>query len=279
LQASTSAALAVLVALGGTACERRGANGRSPVEQLDATLRPSAMVASLRQLSGAHYTGSSLFRVSAVTGKPTSDEASPDAITTTTELWLDSKGQYRLVENNDQDGGRAVVRYGNHLAVLLRHGKMIRRPAQEPEPSRLLEEAVGGPWAAWETVRRFAVVTSAGQGVLRVTRSIAAVPVPASLGETTPLRRWRDTVQVTSLEAEARLEPRTGALLAFDLKARFTATREDRVALDGEIAVSTRLDGIGATATITAPTGAEELQPRQRTILEERALLGAKEAR
>jgi hypothetical protein len=30
---------------------------------------------------------------------------------------------------------------------------MIRRAAQEPEPTRLLEEAVGGALAAWETVR------------------------------------------------------------------------------------------------------------------------------
>ena len=27
---------------------------------------------------------------------------------------------------------------------------MIRRPAEEPEPTRLLEEALGGPWAAWD---------------------------------------------------------------------------------------------------------------------------------
>jgi hypothetical protein len=238
------------------------------------------MVTAMRRLPGSHYTANTMFRVSAA-GVPgnVDDEAPPDSVTTTTELWLDGKGMYRLVENNDQDGGRAVVRYGTELAVLLRHGKMIRRPAQEPEPTRLLEEALGGPWAAWETVRRFALVTSSAPGVLRVTRSLSALPVPASVGETSPLRRWRDTVQVQSLEAEARLHPRTGALVAFDLKARFSATREDKTRLDGEISVSTRLDGIGATPPITAPTGAEQLQPRQRTILEERALLGAKESR
>jgi hypothetical protein len=52
------------------------------------------------------------------------------------------------------------------------------------------------------------------------------------------------------------------------------------VALTGELAVTTRLDGVGQTAVIAAPV-AEVLPQRQRTILEERALLGAapKEAR
>ena len=151
---------------------------------------------------------------------------------------------------------------------------MIRRQAQEPEPTRLLEEAVGGPWAAWETVRRFATVAPAGTpGVFRVSRSAKPVSVPASFGEATPLRKWRDSVEVQLLEGEARLDPKTRVPLAFTLKAQFTATRDDKVGLTGELAVTTRLDGIGSTPAI-APPPAQVLQPRQRTILEERALLG-----
>ena len=41
---------------------------------------------------------------------------------------------------------------GRELAVALRYGKMIRRIAEEPEPTRILEEALGAPWAAWEVV-------------------------------------------------------------------------------------------------------------------------------
>jgi hypothetical protein len=104
--------------------------------------------------------------------------------------------------------------------------------------------------------------------------------VAASFAETTPLRRWRDTISVQSLDGEVRLDPKTGVPLTFNLKASFTATREDKVALTGELAVTTRLDGVGQTAVIAAPV-AEVLPQRQRTILEERALLGAapKEAR
>jgi hypothetical protein len=256
------------VALPLAGCDRSGGSSPSSTEQLEAAVRPPSLAAALKKLPGAHYTGSTLFRVAPAASKGEGD----DAITTKTELWLDRQGQYRLVEGNDRDGGREVVLFGRELAVAIKPGKMTKRAAQEPEPTRVLEEAVSGPWAAWETVRRFVTVERAGE-VLRLGRSAKAVPVAASFAETTPLRRWRDTVQVQSLEGEVRLDPKTGVPLAFDLKARFTATREDKVALAGELAVSTRLDGVGSTPVIAAPV-AEALPPRQRTILEERALLG-----
>jgi hypothetical protein len=87
------------------------------------------------------------------------------------------------------------------------------------------------------------------------------------------LRRWRDSVSVETLEGEVELDPQTRVPMALALKARFTAIREDHVALTGELAVITHVLGVGKTPAITAPT-AEPLQTRQRTILEERALLG-----
>ena len=70
---------------------------------------------------------------------------------------------------------------GRELAVALRPGKSSRRAAQEPEPTRIVEEAVGAPWAAWETVRRFAKLrgdrTAAADlkqaGLLRGAREVA----------------------------------------------------------------------------------------------------------
>jgi hypothetical protein len=265
------------VALSVAGCGRSG-DGSSvrPAEELEAALRPPALAGALKKLPGAHLLGSTTFRVGPADRKV---EDGDDAITTKTELWLDRHAQYRLVESNDREGAREVVLFGHDLAVAIKPGKMIKRAAQEPEPTRLLEEAVGGPWAAWETVRRFATVERAGE-VLRLGRSAKALSVAASFAETTPLRRWRDTISVQSLEGEVRLDPKSGVPLAFDLKARFTATREDKVALAGELTVSTRVDGVGHTPVIAAPV-AEVLPQRQRTILEERALLGAapKEAR
>jgi hypothetical protein len=246
---------------------------RSPFEELDALLRPQGQAASVRKLPSAHMTASAMFRVSPVNpaAADPGDKNPKDSVTTKTELWLDRRGQYRLVENNDQDGGRVIVRYGHDLAVALRYGKTIRRPALEPEPTHYLEEAVGGPWAAWETVRRFATVTRGPAGY-QVSRNAAHVVVVHS-GQGNGLRRWRDTVEVQEMAGEARVDPRTGALLAYTLNARFTATRPDGVPLSGELAVTSRIDSIGSTGPVAAPA-AEELEPRPRSILEERALLG-----
>jgi hypothetical protein len=251
---------------------------RSPFEELDALLRPAAQAVSVRRLPSAHVAASAMFRVSVGTARAddagSHDEEAPrDAvITTKTDLWLDRRGQYRLNEINDQDGGRQVVHYGRDLAVALRHGKMIRRPALEPEPTHFLEEAVGGPWAGWETVRRFATVTRGPAGY-QLTRSTGQVVVVRSVAASNSLRSWRDTVQVQDLAGEARVDPRTGALLAFTLNAHFSATRSDGVPLSGEVVVTSRIDSIGTTPSVVAPA-AEELEPRPRSIIEERALLG-----
>lgn len=239
-------------------------------------LRPATQAISVRRLPSAHMAASAMFRVSAATAPAgdagARDEEPPrDAVTTKTDLWLDRRGQYRLSEINDQDGGRQVVHYGHDLAVALRHGKMIRRPALEPEPTHLLEEAVGAPWAAWETVRRFATVTRGPAGY-QLTRSTGQVVVVRSVAASNSLRSWRDTVQVEDLAGEARVDPRTGALLAFTLNAHFSASRND-VPLSGEVVVTSRIDSIGSTPSIAAPA-AEELDPRPRSIIEERALLG-----
>lgn len=268
-----AAVAAASVAAGG--CGPKGSEGPA-IDELDRALRPAALTAALKKLGGAHWVGSAMFAINPAPAAQGGSTGTPQAATTTTELWTDKENQFQLLERNDHDGGREVVRYGKELAVALRHGKMIRRPVQEPEPTRYLEEALGAPWAAWETVRRFAAVERAkdNPGIYKVTRGDGPVAVPASFGEATPLRRWRDTIQVQSLEGEVRLEPNGGALLSFALRSRFTAVREDKVQLAGEVAVTGRLDRIGTTTPIPPVVDAEELKPRQRTILEERALLG-----
>jgi hypothetical protein len=248
---------------------------RPPFEELDALLRPAVQAEAVKRLPSAHYSVSSTFKI--VPTQQTVAEQGParDGVTTRTDLWLDRRGQYRLAETNDQDGGRTIVRYGHELAVALRYGKTIRRPALDPEPTRYLEEAVGAPWAAWETVRRFALVTRTDGPPVRFRLSRATnpgdfVPSPA---DGPALRNWRTSVQVQDLEGTVQLEPRTGALAAFNLKARFTATRDDRLPLSGEVSVTAKLDAVGSTPSIVPPV-ADELEPRPRSILEERALLG-----
>jgi hypothetical protein len=234
-----------------------------PDQELDAALRPAALVSALRRLSGAHFHATATFRVNAAGGP---DAGAKDAITTTTDLWIDKQGNFRLAESNDQDGGREVVRVAGDLAVALRFGKFIRRPAQDPEPQRFLEEGVGAPSATWDTVRRFVKVVPAGSRAFRLSQAAEPLPAPATA---TPLRKWRETVEVQTLVGDARLDA-SGGLQALSLASHFRAVR-DGTPIEGEIAVAASVDAVLAPVTMPA---AETLPARQRTILEERALLG-----
>jgi len=234
-----------------------------PDQELDAALQPAALVSALRHLSGAHLHATATFRVNAAGGP---DAGAKDAITTTTDLWIDKQGNFRLSESNDQDGGREVVRVGGELAVALRYGKFIRRPAQDPEPQRFLEEGVGAPSAVWDTVRRFVEVVPAGSRAFRLSKAAEPRPAPAAA---TPLRKWRETVEVQTLVGDARLDA-SGGLQAFSLASRFQAVR-DGTPIEGELAVAVIVDAVPAPVIMPA---AETLPARQRTILEERALLG-----
>jgi hypothetical protein len=250
-------------------CGRSKRDGILPPDQeLGAALQPAALVSALRRLSGAHFHATATFRASAAGGP---DAGGRDSVTTTTDLWIDKQGNFRLAESNDQDGGREVVRVGSELAVALRYGKFVRRPAQDPEPQRFLEEAVGAPSAGWDTVRRFLQVVPAGSRGFRLNQAADPLPPPAA---TTALRKWRETVEVQTLTGDARLDSR-GGLQAFSLHTRFRATR-DGTPVEGEIAVGASVDEVVAPVTMPA---AETLPARQRTVLEERALLGGLAAR
>jgi hypothetical protein len=253
----------LLVAAWSSCGRGKRAEVQPPDQELDAALRPAALVSGLRRLSGAHFHATATFRVSAAGGP---DAGANDAITTTTDLWIDKQGNFRLAETNDQDGGREVVRVAGELAVALRYGKFVRRPAQDPEPQRFLEEAVGAPSAGWDTVRGFVEIVPAASHAFRLSK--AAQPRPAPAAETA-LRKWRETVEVQTLVGDARLDA-SGGLQTFSLASRFRAVR-DGTPIEGEIAVAAIVDAVVAPVTMPA---AETLPARQRTILEERALLG-----
>ncbi len=233
-------------------------------QELEGALRPEAAVAGMRKLAGGHWHATATFRISPVGA----DAGSPEAITTTTDLWMDKAGNFRLVESNDQANGREVVRVGGELALAISGGRLVRRPAQEPEATRYLKEALGAPWAAWDTVRLYTNVERDGGGLRLSLRSAPLAGTPAA----TPGRRWRDSVQVQSLEGHAELHAGTRALQSFALRARFTAKRE-HMPIQGEIVVDGRLLETGASAPVAMPD-AGILPSRQRTTLDERALLG-----
>jgi hypothetical protein len=272
---SSPARSAVILALAFAACSgRKTAARRAPAEILDSALGPATLAAELRKLGGGHVHAVATFRVSlSGAAKPAdgSKPASPEQVSTTTDLWMDRKGDFRLLEVNDQDGGREVVRVGGEVAVALRYGKMVRRAAQDSESARHLREALGAPWAAWEIVRT-QVEVEGGPDDYRLRFGARRADLPPVFAPAEGLRKWRDSVAVKTLEGQVSLERGGVALRSFTCNASYQAVR-DGVAIEGAVSVSMTIDEVGKTAAVALPPS-EAVKTRQRTVLEEKALLG-----
>ena len=256
-------------ALAASACARGpGADTPRSTTTLAEALRPSFFAEALRRAGGAHYHGTTRFAAGGA--------APDDGVTTTTDVWMDRAHGYRVAETNDRDGGREVVLVGRELFVALRYGKMIRRVAEEPEPTRVLEEALGGPWAAWEiagpTSALERVAGPTGATLYRFSRATARTEDLATIAADKGLRAWRAGVVVKQVSGHALVDDATGALREVELSATFTAKRDGHD-LEGAVDVRGTLTDVGATAAIAAPA-AEELALRQRTVPEQRELLG-----
>ena len=255
--------------LAGAGCKRGpDREARHHTATLAEALRPAFFAESLRRAGGAHYHGTARFAAGL---------ASPDdGVTTTTDVWVDPARNFRVAETNDRDGGRDVVLAGRQLFVALRYGKMIRRVAEEPEPTKLLEEALGAPWAAWEIAAPWAAVQSgpsgAGATEYRLSRAAIRTEDPAALETRKGLRAWRTGVVVDRIAGRALVDDATGALREFELSAAFTTKRDGRD-LKGSVDVKGALADVGATAAVTPPE-AEDLATRQRIVPEQRELLG-----
>jgi hypothetical protein len=276
-------ALALALMLAGCHGKDDAAN-RAAVASLDQGLNPVFFAEALRKLGGAHYHGTT--RMSVTAAATATNEAGWDTVTTTTDVWLDRGGNYRILETNDQDGGREIVLFGHDLNVALRYGKMIRRKAQDPEPERLLEEALGGPWSAWEVAAPYAIikhhpaVTVGGRKgeEYRVSKSERRFRKPAKIPP--GMRHWRTGASVLELNGEMAVDAATNALLKADFVVVFAAQRVSEAGADhpnepivGTIDVQATIDGIGAIAAIEKPID-EELSLRQRLVPEQRELLG-----
>jgi hypothetical protein len=252
----------------------RGPNveARRQTATLAQALRPAYFAASLRRVGGAHFHGTARFAAGF--------DGPRDAITTTTDVWVDRAGNYRVLETNDRDGGREVVLSDRELSVALRYGKMIRRVAEEPEPSQLLEEALGAPAAAWDVVQAFATVQHVGPQSLggarateyRVTRAAARTDDLSTRPPATGLAAWRAAAAVSDLAGRVLVDDAAGALMQIDLTARFTTKRDGRT-VEGAIEVHGGLSEVASTPPVARPP-AEELAIRQRLVPEQRELLG-----
>jgi hypothetical protein len=266
------ASLAVVAAVG---CKRDRNAGTQPAQKVTVladALRPDAFAAALKRIGGGHFHATSRFTV----GPP---GGTPNVVTTTTDAWVDRTGNYRFREQNDRDGGREVVLHGRELAVALRYGKMIRRVAEEPEPSRLLEEALGAPFAVFDLVARKARVARGGNELVGGTRATVFELQPGdgkgsskseAASKLDGLRKWRNTASIDALSGRVLVDDATGALLRCDLTAKFAT--QDPKPVEGIVEVHTVLSEVAAVAPIERPA-AEDLAMRQRTLPEQRELL------
>lgn len=266
------ALLAVGIVVTGAAGCNRGPSeqARARTASLEQALRPGFFATAVRKMGGGHFRSTARFAVGPH-GK------GPDVVTTTTDVWLDRAGNYRVVESNDQDGGREVILHGRELAVKLRYGKMIRRIAEEPEPTRILEEALGAPWAAWEIIApataiepgKTQLIAGAKAEEYRLVKGAAVTKRPRDLPR---LRKWRGTVAVQQVDGHMLVDERSGALVKADMRAAYTLTQDGR-GLYGTIDVKANLTEAAAVPPIQKPA-AEELSFRQRIVPEQKELLG-----
>jgi hypothetical protein len=154
---------------------------------------------------------------------------------------------------------------------------MIRRVAEEPEPSRLLEEAVGAPFAVFDLVARKARVARAGTELVGGARATVfeLQPGDGAGSEAAPaldgLRKWRNKASIDAVSGRVVVDDATGALVRCDLTAKFV-TAGDPKPVEGAVDVHTLLTDVAATAPIEKPA-AEDLAMRQRTLPEQKELL------
>lgn len=246
-----------------------------PGVMVDAALQAGHFAEAFRKLGPSHLRGLARFQAGP-------DGGTGDDVSTETDIWMDGAGNWRLVDMNDKDGGREVVLHGRELAIALRYGKMIKRAAEDPEPMRLLSEGVGAPFAAWDLLRDVASVddfgtdTRAGRKVRSFKLSKAPKPAaPAKTIEVGDRRGWRKTLVAESVEGTILLDEKTGAPLLAEIKAKYTMRRGagEGTPMHGSLEVRTSIEDIGQSPAIAEPE-AEALVPRQRTVPDERALLG-----
>jgi len=257
------------------ACREKRPALTAPGVLVDAALQTNHFAEAFRKLGRSHLRGVAHFQAGP-------DGGNTEDVTTETDIWMDDTGNWRLVDLNNKDGGREVVLHGRELAIALRYGKMIKRAAEDPEPMRLLAEGVGAPFAAWDLLREvvqvddFGMETRDGRKVHSFKLSTAShPPTPAKTIEAGDRRGWRRTLVVEAVDGTISVDEKTGVPLLAEVKARYTMRRGagEGTPMHGALEVRTSIEELGQSPAIAEPE-AEALAPRQRTVPDERALLG-----
>ncbi len=263
---------AFLVAVGWSGCRQEATQkvALTPAQRVTERLNPTALVASLRKAGGAEVSSTLTIRVESA--EQNAGFNPPKELRTETQLSMDEAGNFSLQESNNLDNGRVVVLRNDELSVQLKYGKLIRRPAREPEPTLLLQEAVGGPFTAWELLASLPgiVTENAESGTFRFTVK-PDVSGTATAGQG-PLRSWREGASIKSGAGDIVVDEASGLPTAAQLHLTFHASRNNHP-VTGQLDVSFSLRNIGTVPDLSEPD-AGFLPTHQRTLSEERMLDG-----
>lgn len=276
------AALLVAVVIAGAAggCRQKRGVLTLPGVAVDNALQSQHFAEGLRKLGSSHLRSTVHFAAGL-------DGGTTDNVTTDSDVWMDEQGNWRLVDLNDKDGGREIVLHGHELAIALRYGRMIRRPAEDPEPMRLLAQGVGGPYAAWDLLRDVATVDDFGTDtfegrkvhVYKLTKS-SHPAAPVTKLEAGDRQAWRKTLTVEKVTGTVMIDEQLGIPLLAEINGAYTMRRAeqgegqgDGTPMRGAVGARVSIEAIGTSPAIAEPE-ADDLASRQRTVPDERALLG-----
>ena len=263
---------AVLVAVGWAGCKHEATTSvaLTTAQHLTERCNPTAFVESLRKAGGAEVSSTLTIRVEAT--EQTAGLNPPQDLTTETQLRMDRTGNFSLEETNNLDNGRIVVLQNDVLSVQLKYGKLVRHPAREPEPTHILQEALGGPFTIWELLASLhgIVTEKAEAGTIRFTLK-PDVTGTATAGPG-PLRSWREGATIKSGAGEVVIDEATGLPTEARLHLGFRASRNNHP-VTGHLDVRFSLKNIGGVPELSAPD-AGDLPTHQRTLLQERMLNG-----
>ena len=273
---AAAALLAAALAAGG--CRQKRGVLTPPGVAVDRALQSQHFAEGFRKLGRAHLRSTVHFAAGL-------DGGAVDNVTTESDIWMDDQGNWRLVDLNDKDGGREIVLHGHELAIALRYGRMIRRAAEDPEPLRLLAQGVGGPYAAWDLLRDVLTVDDAGPDTFGGRKvhvyKLAKSPHPAAPVaklESGDRQAWRKTLVADKAQGVVMIDEQLGIPLLAELHGTYTmrraeATDAEGTPMHGAVDARISVEEIGSSPAIAEPE-AEDLAPRQRTVPDERALLG-----
>jgi len=265
-------AVAAMLVVGWLGCKRDGATtvASTPAQRLTERLHPAQLVAALRKAGGAEVTGTLSMRVAAT--ETSAGLNPPQELDTESVLQMDRSGNFSLQESNNLDNGRVVVLHNDTLSVQLKYGKLVSHPAREPEPTNVLQEALGGPFTVWELLATLPDIVSerTEAGTIRYTIK-PGVSGTASPGAG-PLRSWRQDAVIQSGGGEIIIDETSHLPSEANLTLTFSAAR-NKHPVNGKLAVRFSLKKVGAVPELGEPD-AGALQTHQRTLGQERMLDG-----